>query len=484
MDFDTLFEGLAVRHATDSARDTARHHIEKVLTSPETGGENALFVVTKTALFNGRYAMASAYARGCRLFLCAGDAYVGKDATVMICEEPERLLGTLAARVYGHPSRQMTVFGITGSAGKSSVAQMTAQTLRQVGRRVGVLGTDGLELDGISTPAPTIVPDAAAIQRDLRKMADNGIEFAILELSSYQLAHHAAEGIAFTAVLLTNLLPRHVGRLEHPDFAAYRAAKQTLMQSPCALAVLPVGEEMETRAKRVLRLGEGGDCWAENVHTSRGFDQAPRTLLRLFEKEGNIEITLPVLGDMAVQNTLCAATLCRAAGLSQSLVARGLANACVRGRMECIGAKDGRLVYRDAAFCAEDLSHALHTLRSLVTGRLCVLLGSVGGRAKERRASLARAACECADFVYFTADDPDGEDPAAICGEMLSAMAEPARAAILTDRRLAISRAVREMREGDVLLILAKPTDTGQLVRGSYQPFAERDEVAGALALI
>ncbi len=484
MDFNTLFEGLAVRHATDSARDTARHHIEKVITSPETGGENALFVATKTALSNGRYAMASAYARGCRLFLCACDAYVGEDATVMVCDEPEVLLGTLAARVYGHPSRQMTVLGITGSAGKSSVAQMTAQALRQAGRRVGVLGTDGLDMDGVCTPAPVIVPDAAEIQRELRKMADNGMEFAILELSSYQLLHHVIEGIAFTAVLLTNLLPRHIGHLEHPDFAAYRAAKEVLMRVPCALAILPVNEEMQTHAKRVLRVGDGGDLWAESVQTRQGFAQIPSTVLRLFEKEENVEITLPVVGDMAMQGALCTAALCRAAGLSLSQIARGMPHTLVRGRMECLSAAHARLVYQDAAFFAEDLAHALTALRPLVKGRLCVLIGSVGGRAKARRAPLGRVACELADFVYLTADDPDGEDPAEICAQMLETMAEPARAVILTDRRIAIARAVREMREGDVLLILAKPAEAGQLVKGRYLPFAERDEVAAALALL
>lgn len=484
MNFDTLFENLNVRHATDSARKTAGYCIDEVITSPETGGENVLFVATKTALANGRYALAGAYARGCRLFLCASDAYVGEDATVMVCDDPEALLGTLAARVYGHPAREMTVLGITGSAGKSSVVQMTAQLLRQAGWRVGVLGTDGLDVDGVCAPASAIVPDAAEIHRALRKMADNGIEFALLELSSYQLSHRAIEGIPFTAVALTNLLPRHVGRLEHTSLAAYRAAKEVLMRTPCAASILPVGVEMQTHAKRVLRVGEQGDLWAERVQTKRAFALPPSTVLRLCEKTKNTEITLPVVGDIAVQNALFAAALCRAVGLSQSEIAAGLSRTFVRGRMECLSATHARLVYRDSAFCAEDLATALTTLRPLVKGRLCVLLGSVGGRAKERRAPLGRTACALADFVYLTADDPDGEDPASICEQMLDGMDEPARAVILTDRRAAISRAVREMREGDVLLILAKPADVGQLVAGRYLPFDERAEVAAALALV
>lgn len=484
MDFDSLFENLPVRHATHGARGDARYNIEKVITSPETGGENALFIATKTALSNGRYTMESAYARGCRHFLCTQDACPGEDATVMLCEDPEALLGILAARVYGHPAREMTVFGITGSVGKSSVVQLATQVLRGAGHRVGTLSTDGWDVDGVCTPAAPIVPDAAEIQRKLREMADDGIEFVLLELSSYQLLHHAHEGIAFAAVVLTNLLPRHIGRLEHASFAAYRAAKERLMCEPCALAILPADTEMQTNAKRVLRVGENGDIWAENTVLKREFDVPPRTAFRLCEKEGNIDITLPVMGDIGVQNALFVAAISRAAGLSRMQIADGLSRADVRGRMECLCAKHARLVYRDSAFCPEDLAGALAALRPLVKGRLCVLLGSVGGRAKERRAPLGRMACKFADFVYLTADDPDAENPADICEQMLDGMKEPARAVILPDRRKAISRAVRELREGDVLLILAKPTDAGQLVRGRYHPFDERAEVESALALV
>ncbi len=379
MDFDSLFEGLAVRHATDSARDTARHPIEKVITSPETGCENALFVATKTPLSNGRYALASAYARGCRHFLCAGNAYVGEDATVMVCDEPERLLGTLAARVYAHPARAMTVFGITGSAGKSSVAQLAAQVLRQAGRRVGVLDTDGLWLDGERTPPSVIAPDAAAIQSALSKMAANGMEIAILELSAYQLAHHAAEGIPFTVVALTNLLPRHLGGRGHRNLAAYRACKQALMRRRCALAILPVGEEMETDAVRVLRVGQGGDLWARDVRTVLGFEVPPSTALCLCEKEGNIEITLPVIGDIGVQNALFAAALCRAAGLSQAELAKGLSRAFVHGRMECLSARHGRLIYGTVPFAPRILlPHLPHCALSQRGGFACCSARSAG----------------------------------------------------------------------------------------------------------
>lgn len=255
------------------------------------------------------------------------------------------------------------------------------------------------------------------------------------------------------------------------------------MRAPSALAVLPVEADMPTRASRVFRIGEGGNLWARDVQMIRGADGVPYSSFCLCEGNKNVEITLPVIGDIAVENALFTAALCRAAGLSREQIAKAFPHVWVRGRMECLSAKHARLVYLDAAFGPEDLATALGTLRPLARGRLCVLLGSVGGRARERRVPLGRTACALADFVYLTADDPDGEDPVQICQEIMAGMSEPTRAVILPDRRTAILRAVRELREGDVLLILAKSADKGQLVGGCYHPFDDRAEVKASFSL-
>ena len=191
-----LFAGLPLLCAPENVDA----EITRVVTSPREAGAHTLYVACKTALGNGRFGMEMAFARGCRTFLCANDAYPGEGASVWIAEDPERLLGTLAARLYGHPARGMTVLGITGSAGKSSVALQTVRVLRDFGRRVSALTSDGLDLLGEQSDPSAVVPDAARIQEALWEMARAGTEIAVLELSSYQLAHFAAEGIPFTAV--------------------------------------------------------------------------------------------------------------------------------------------------------------------------------------------------------------------------------------------------------------------------------------------
>jgi UDP-N-acetylmuramoyl-L-alanyl-D-glutamate--2,6-diaminopimelate ligase len=473
-----LFEGLPLTRIPHGAENV---EILRVVTSAKEATQDSLYVACQTAIANGRFEMEMAYARGCRAFLCSHDAYPGEGAAVWRSEAPERLLGALAAKVYGYPARQMTVLGITGSAGKSSVALQTVRVLRDLGRRVSALTSDGVDILGKRTYPGAVVPDAAAIQEALAQMVSAGSEIAVLELSSYQLLHHAAEEIPFTAVLLTNLSERHVGRGEHESFDAYRAAKHTLLQKPSAFCVIPMGETVQSEG-RVIRVGAGGDVWAENVRTEHPLTLSPHTALTLCTKTQKTDITLPVIGDIAVHTALYTAVLCQIAGLSLQEVAQGLAKAPVSGRMECLSARNERLIYLDNAFLPQDLFVVLQALRPLAQGRLCVLLGSVGGRAKERRAELVRVAERFADRLYLTADDPDSEDPESICREMQSEMQEPLRACVICNRRAAILRAVREMRPRDVLLILAKSYPAGQLLCGRYLPFDEREIVAQAVS--
>ncbi len=479
MDVITLLQGVAYRYAPDSA-PAGEKKILDVITSPRPDAKNTLYVCTKTPLRDGHADVRMAHACGCRVFLCAHDITPGADATVLITEDPDALLGELSARVHGYPARRLTVFGITGTAGKSSVALMLGHVLQKMGKRVALLTSDGLSLAGELTPPAPIVPDAAEMQRALARMVAKGVEFALLELSAYQLTHHAAAAIPFTAVALTNLTPRYIGRDGYASFAEYRHAKERLLCAETPFAILPAGTEV-THAGRALRIGEGGVIWAEDrVPFAVQADRLGASFT-LCTKEQKIPVSLPVIGDLAIENAMIATAFALVAGLELPQIATALAEALPKGRMECVCNKQQRQVFIDAAYEPEDLRVALATLRGACTGRLSVLLGSVGARAKERRAPLGRIACEGADFVYLTADDPDTEDPEGICVEMLGGMAEPSRAVIIPDRRMAILRAVREMRPGDVLLLAGKGSDETQLLGGVRLPFCEREIVQEVL---
>lgn len=473
-----LFEGISFRCPTRTREDIGDRMVEELLTRPKTGVENALFVVTRTPLHDGEDDVRTAYLAGCRLFLCRRELDIGEHAVQLIVKEPEHLLGVLAARLLGHPSRRMRVFAVTGSVGKSCVALLLARILRDAGCRTGLLCSDGVDVGEGMHPLPPHLPNGAEVQGYLAKMWGNGMDYAVLEFSGYQLQHGAAAGLSPYAVCVSSVAPRVVDGV---DLACYHSATERLLSLGAPVCVLPVQATLASNADRVIRVGQGGDYALDDFFTVHTPNDGYVSHFSLCEGEERLPFKHPSPFRFAAENALCAAALARVAGVPYDAIAKSFSGYTVPGRMECFY-HCGRLVCVDACFSPEDLARSLQALAPLTQGRLCVLLGSVGGRALERRVPLARTAAFYADRVYLTADDPDFESPFAICREMREAMAEPERAEIIPDRRLAIHAAVRDMRPGDVLLLAGKGNLQLQLVHGERRPFPERELAVAALA--
>ena len=481
-----LLDKIPYRLTGNANFDYGAAEVKRVTAQADRADEHTLFVCARSVVRDGHLTAAAAYAKGCRLFLAERDLHLPDDAAVLSVKECTPLLGPLAAACLGHPARQMTVLGITGTRGKSSVAYLTAALLRGAGHRTGLWTTDGLYMQGQLRPMGDLLPDAAQLQELLLEMVQAGNEFAVLELPSYMLADHVALCIPFTAVLLTNLLPERRRPFVHKDPAAYTAAKASLFASDAAFYVLPanfVGFASMGKG-RILTFGEGGDYSAAVCGEQlRDAEIGSRLLLR--EKGGDAHaLSLPTPGKWAVENALAATALARIAGVPMPKILRILSRYTPPGRLECVPLQQGCRVYIDSAYSAEDLEAVLQTLRGCTVGRLAVVIGSVGGRAKERRAPLGEVATRCADRVYFTADDPDCENPSEIAREMAAGAAYPDRYRIVADRREAILLAVRELRPGDVLLLSGKGDEESQLIRGRREPFSERAIVREAMGYL
>lgn len=473
-----LFDGLLYRSPTHTREQLAALSVDELITAPRKGAVNAMFVALRTPLHDGEDDVRVAFHSGTRLFLCRREIDVEKGAVLLITREPEQLLGILAARLLGHPARRLQVFAFTGSVGKSSVALLLTRMLRDAGHRVGLICSDGVDMDGTwRLPSPH-VPNAAQIQAHLADMVANGSEFAVVELSGYQLQYGAANGIEPLAVALTSLKPRP---MDGRDLTRYHDAMERLTRLEAPFCVMPTDATPETRATRVIRVGEGSAPSLQGFCTEFSPNEGYVSQFLLADGAETATVRHPSPFRFSAENALVAATLARIAGVPLSDIAKTLSCYAAPGRMECLFMHD-RLVCLDACFSPEDLDAALRLLAPLTRGRLAVLLGSVGGRATERRVPLARTAELLADRIYLTADDPDFEAPFAICNEMRDAMAEPDRAEIIPDRRLAIHAAIRDMRPGDVLLVSGKGNLQTQLVRGERRPFPERALCLDALA--
>ena len=482
MNFEELFEGISYRMVSGRADRLTALTVDDVITSPCENASNALYVATRNVILDGLVGVRAAYDSGCRLFLCEWDPTLPPDANVLLCEDTKRVLGTLASRVYGYPERELTLVGITGSAGKTSVAMMAETLLSHAGYRVAAITTDGVYRNATLSRADAIVHDAASLRRLLVALLQEGVTHVILELSAYQLANYAADGMNFEMTVLTNLAPRHLRFGEFSDKLDYINAKARLIGAPAAYTLLPVGVQLPTGGRPVY-VGEGGDIYARNARLSFGGTGVNGVRFSLCAPQETQETFLPNAVPFVLQNALFAVAIAKGLGVDSITISHHLPDITAFGRMECVFSDTERHVYVDSAYEGEDIARSLDLLAPLAMGRLCVLVGSVGGRAKRRRAEIGSAIDRHADFAYLTADDPDDEDPVSVCEEIRDAMreSERERTCIIVDRARAIERAVSDLRRGDVLLITGKGSDHTQLIRGERTPFCERDIVRRAL---
>lgn len=482
MRWEDLIEKTPYRLAQNGHPRNKNLLVSRVVTEAEEAREDTLYVCLCTATWDGHPGAARAYGNGCRLFLAQRSLLLPADATVLVVESTKELLGPMAAMLLGHPARKLTVLGVTGSVGKTCVADTVAFVLHRLGRRVACVTTDGVRVGDRSRPRRDILPTAAELQMLLHEFVQEGIEVVILELSSYMLMQGLAFSIPFTAVLLTNLFPDHGEGSACGSARAYVQAMASLFAEDAAFQIFPanfVGFEEVEKGRR-LTFGTNGNAEAKAVAPYEKKDGIGTSFQLCMEGE-QVAVSLPVVGDFAVENALAAALLLRVVGVSTPQIAAGLSAYAPVGRMECIACKDGRLVFLDSAYTARDLARALCQLRKCTSGTLSVVVGSVGDRDRDRRAPLGKAATAYADRAYFTADDPGYELPRQIIEEMALGAVSSRKYMFCPDRREAITFAVQALRPGDTLLIAGKGAQEDQLIRGVRVPFSDREVVRALL---
>ena len=441
----------------------------------------------------GRYA-AEAVAQGAVAVLtdAAGAAHIGGDAgvPVLIHPDPRSVLGELAATVYGHPSDRLRVIGVTGTSGKTTTTYMTEAGLQSAQRVAGLIGTVGVRIDGRDQPSVLTTPEAPDLQALLAVMVEQGVDTVVMEVSSHALALGRVDGVNFEVAGFTNLSRDHLDF--HPTMQDYFAAKARLFdpESPthASISVICVdddaGRAMALVAHHpvsVSATGRDADWRVENIRT---VELGAQEFIVVDPAGVHHGLRIPLPGRYNVANSLLAAALLDAVGVSPEQAAPGLRSATVPGRLEPIDRGQGFLALVDYAHKPGALQAVLETLRAQSSGRIAVVFGAGGNRDPGKREPMGRVAAELADLVVVTDDNPRDEDPAAIrAAIMAGATASAGRAQVVEigDRREAIDRAVAWARSGDVVLIAGKGHEAGQTSHGQTRPFDDREELAAAL---
>lgn len=408
------------------------------------------------------------------------------DAALVVAEDPRMALAYAAALFYaGQPAHMVA---ITGTNGKTSVANFTRQIWAAMGFPAANLGTTGVE-GAYQAPMNHTTPEPIILHTLLSKMARAGITHAAMEASSHGLAQRRLDGVGLMAAGFTNFSQDHLDY--HKDFDDYFDAKAGLfarVMPPEGTAVInidgPRGVQMaqiaKQRGQRVLSVGAGAA--ADMRLIGQRFDAAGQEVLFSYAG-GQSHIRLPLIGGFQAENVLLAAGLVIACGETPARVFEALQDLkTVRGRMELAATRaNGATVFVDFAHTPDAVSTALAALRPHVMGRVIVVLGAGGDRDTGKRHLMGEAAAANADVVFVTDDNPRSEDPAAIRDMVMQGCPE---AHNVSDRAEAILRAVDALGPGDALLIAGKGHETGQTIGEVTLPFDDAEQASVAVAAL
>ncbi len=416
--------------------------------------------------------------------LCAG-----LGVPVVQVSTPRRLLGRLAAHVYGDPATSLTLIGVTGTQGKTTTTRLLEGALERAGITAAVIGTVGTRIGGRDLKTDLTTPEAPDLHGLFARMLEEGVTACAMEVSSHALVMGRVDGVVFDVAVFLNLGRDHLDF--HRDVEDYYAAKASLFTPERArLALVNSDDEHGRRLAgetslpvTTFALHDPGADWraTEIVLNAAG---------STFTVDGpgfEFEARCPLAGDFNVANTLAAVAASALVGLDPRMVADGIGDGPgVPGRLERVEGGQGFVVVVDYAHKPDAVAAALRTLRPLTTGRLIVVLGAGGDRDTGKRPLMGELAAELADVFVVTDDNPRTEDPAAIRAAVLAGARRPGRAGAeileIGERRLAIREAIGLAHTGDIVLVAGKGHETGQEIDGVIHPFDDRVVVREELA--
>lgn len=457
---------------------------------------NHLFIC-KGVAFKPAY-LADALAKGCTAYLCDQShadelATTAPDAPALVVPDADlrRAMALVSAEAWGHPDRDLTVIGITGTKGKSTCSYMLRSILdagheRPQAALIGSIQTfDGIEdLASVNT-----TPEAPDLWRHVANARKAGLPYLVMEVSSQALKYDRVVDLGLDLACFLNIGHDHISPIEHPDFEDYFASKLRIFDQARVAVVNLATDHLDqvldhARAcQRVLTFladparkasgSPGPDVWATDV---RYQGTGTRFLAHTPTWEGQLSLRMP--GDFNVENALCALAVCAQLGIPQDQVRAGLARASVPGRMEVLPLEGGRIVgVVDFAHNQMAFSKFFPAVTRQFPDRTLVsVFGAVGDKALERRIELPQEAAPWSDHMIYTLDDPGTEPVEDICQQMVDATPEESSCEVVVDRKEAIVRSLDWARHnqgprGALVCLLARGTEPTQHIGHSFVPY-------------
>jgi UDP-N-acetylmuramoyl-L-alanyl-D-glutamate--2,6-diaminopimelate ligase len=439
-----------------------------------------LFFAFPGARVDGRKFAEDAFSRGAVAVVSESEAPEGLKPRWLRTAHGRQALSLAARNFYCKPDERLGLTGITGTNGKTTTGFLVDSVLRAAGHTTALIGTIEYHLAGRVLPAVNTTPESLDLVRLFSDLIAAGGSHATMEVSSHALELGRVYGLQFHTAVFTNLTRDHLDF--HGTMDAYFAAKQKLFEGaggpPPPFAVLNRDDEYARRLKlhpktKAIWYGLGADPDLRARHISSGFQG-----LKFDVQFGKVKFTVesPLIGKINVYNILAACGTGLSYGIAPETIARGIAELqAVPGRFERVDEGQPFVVVVDYAHTDDALRNVIAVARSLDPKRVITLFGCGGDRDRSKRPLMGQAAAEASDFVVLTSDNPRSEDPLTIMNDALVGIRRVDVPHIVEpDRASAIARALKEAREGDIVILAGKGHETYQVLKDKTIAFDDR----------
>ena len=462
-----LTELINVCHPTKVVGDTEIEVTGIEIDSRQIKGGN-MFVAMRGTQVDGHTYIAKAIELGAKAIVCEDlPSDIQEGITYLQYDKTDDAVGPLATTFFGNPTSKMKLVGVTGTNGKTTIATVLYNMFRRMGHKCGLCSTVCNYIDGKAVPTECTTPDPITLNKLLGQMADEGCEYAFMEVSSHSVTQKRIGGLKFAGGIFTNLTRDHLDY--HKTFENYRDAKKGFFDA------LPKGAFAITNAD-----DKNGFVMVQNTKaTVEGMN---------LEINGQ-EVCVQFVGRFNVSNLLAiyGAAIMMGAEPREALIHLSALKP-VNGRFETIRSKSGVTAIVDYAHTPDALKNVLDTINEVLKhrGQCWTVCGAGGNRDKGKRPLMAQEAVKNSDRVIITSDNPRFEEPQEIINDMLAGLTEKQRQGVLTivDRREAIRAACILAQPGDVILVAGKGHEDYQIIQGVKHHFDDHEIIQEAFGLV
>ncbi|MDR3250824.1 MAG: UDP-N-acetylmuramoyl-L-alanyl-D-glutamate--2,6-diaminopimelate ligase [Tannerella sp.] len=441
----------------------------------------SLFVAVKGTVVDGHDYVAKAVEQGAVAVVCEHPVELERDDVAFVTvPDSADALGRIASAWYGEPSRRMTLVGVTGTNGKTTIATLLYNLFRKLGYRAGLLSTVCNYVDDKAFPTEHTTPDPITINRLMAMMVDAGCEYAFMEVSSHAVDQKRISGLSFAGGVFTNLTRDHLDY--HLTVDNYLKAKKSFFDNlpPSAFALT----NADDKSGQVMLQNTAARKLTYSLRTMADFKgKIIESHLDGTEMDINgRDVFTHFVGRFNAYNLLAVYGAAMAIGADDEEALVALSSLfSVSGRFETIHSPKGVTLIVDYAHTPDALENVLNSINEVIdgNGRVITVVGAGGNRDKGKRPLMAKEAASKSDQLILTSDNPRFEEPDDIIGDMYAGLtaSDKERTLCITDRKQAIKTAIALAKKGDVILVAGKGHEDYQDVKGVKYHFDDRETV-------